>query len=179
VPLFLLLAVGLMAQAANRDWQTGTWAKPMTVAATGTPYRNYAIETSRIRLDLQETIARGVPAIASTLETPVMFVIEKDVVYVKQGDAERVLRLIKQSEKLRTYDAAGSGHFIKALANEGLIITLDDNSVWEIDPRGQFKSVNWEALQGVSVRAIREERGFNYEIGNTDVDEAVLARLAR
>src|SRR4051812_7018195 len=45
-------------QSTERAWETGAWAKPMTVRVAS-PFRNYAIETDKFRLDLQETIARG------------------------------------------------------------------------------------------------------------------------
>jgi hypothetical protein len=178
LPIIALVACAELA-VAQRTWENGVWAKPMVVPNVGTPYRNYAIETDRIRLDLQETITSGKAAIPAKVEAPVAFAIDGDMVYVKDGDAERALRLIKRAEKLRSYSAAGGGHFITVVANEGLRITLEDNSVWEIDPRGQFKSANWLVEQGISVRSIQEESGFNYELGNTDTDEAVLARLAR
>ena len=179
VLIALLITAAASGRAAEREWQTGKWAKPMVVARVGTPYRNYAIETDLFRLDLQETIARGRQAIVATADAPVTFAIETNTIYIKEGDTERALRLIKKTEKLKNYSATGGGHFIKALASAGLMITLEDGSVWEIDPRGQYRSAEWQAMQGVSVRPIREENGFNYELGNTDVDEAVLARLAR
>lgn len=174
-----LLSATPLLRAAEREWQTGAWAPAMVTARVGTPYRNYAIETDKVRFDVQETIARGSQAIPSGAGTPVTFAVEEDMVYVKQGAAERPLRLIKRSEKLKTYGAPGGGHSIKTIADQGLTVTLEDGSVWEVDPRGQFKSSQWQALQGVSVRSISENSGFNYEIGNTDVDEAVLARLTR
>ncbi len=174
-----ILAAASPLRAAEREWQTGVWAAPMVTARVATPYRNYAIETDKVRWELQETIAPGRGAIPSAANTTVTFAVEEDIVYVKEGTAERALRLIKRSEKLKTYGASGGGHFIKALADQGLTVTLEDGSLWEIDPRGQFKSSQWQELQGVSVRPIPEYNGFNYEIGNTDVDEAVLGRLAR
>jgi hypothetical protein len=179
IPAFVLLMASPVPRAAERQWQTGKWAKPMVVAAVGTPYRNYAIETELFRLDLQETIARGRQAITATADTGVTFAIEGKTVYIREGDAERALRLIKRTEKLKSYLALGGGHFIKALADAGLTITLEDGSIWEVDPRGQYLSSQWQVEQGVSVRPIREENGFNYEVANTEADEAVLARLAR
>jgi hypothetical protein len=174
----LVVALTLVC-AAQRAWQDGNWAKPLAMPEVGTPYRNYAIETSLVRLDLQETVERGIAAIVSAPDTPVMFAIDGETVYVKQGDSERALRLIQRSEKLKTYAAAGGGHYITAMADQGLTLTLEDNSKWEVDPRGQYKSATWQTMQGVWVRLIPQENGFNYELANTDVDEAVLARLAR
>jgi hypothetical protein len=174
-----LFVVSAAARAADRQWQTGKWAQPMVVPRVGTPYRNYAIETDLFRLDLQETIARGRLAITATPGTPVTFAIEEKTIYVRDGDAERALRLIKRTEKLKSYSANGGGHYIKALADAGLTITLEDGSIWEIDPRGQYRSSQWQVEQGMSVRPTPEDNGFNYELANTDVDEAVLARLAR
>jgi len=173
-----LAAACITVSAVDREWQMGTWAKALEAPKVGTPYRNYAIETDKVRLDLQETTAPGRQAIPDTAGSAVTFAVEGDQGFVKQGDAERPLRLIKRSEKLRAYPAPGAGHYIKAIANQGLTITLEDNSVWDIDPRGQYKTERWEALQGISVRPVPADNGFNYEIGNLDVDEGILGRLA-
>jgi hypothetical protein len=179
IAVVALLVAGVVGHAADRQWQMGTWAKPTIANRAGIPYRNYTIEADRFKLDLQETISKDRPALASAPDTPVTFAVENDMVYVRDGGAERALRLIKRSEKLKSYSAAGGGHYIKTLADGGLTLTLEDNSVWEIDPRGQYKSSAWQALQGISVRPVAENGGFNYEIGNTDTDEGVLGRLSR
>jgi hypothetical protein len=174
-----LLAASVVAQAADRQWQTGVWAKPSIAPApkTATPYRNYTIDAEKFTLDLQETIAKGQNAIASVPGTPVTFAVENDMVYVKEGEVERALRLIKGTLKLKSYSAAGGGHYIKAIGSGGFTITLEDNSVWDIDPRGLYKTEAWEALQGISIRPTEQNNGFNYEVSDIDTDEVVLGRL--
>ena len=126
--LVVLLVAPATAGATDREWQTGKWAKPMPAPRVGTPSRYYAIESDLFRLDLMEEIGRGrqaVPALTATTDMPVTFAIEKTTVYVRLDEnTERALDLIKRTENLKSYSAAGGGHFIKALANEGLTLTL-------------------------------------------------------
>jgi hypothetical protein len=67
---------------------------------------------------------------------------------------------------------------IKMISSDGLTLTLEDNSVWDLDPRSQFFTVEWQPLEGISVRRSDPERGFNYEIDNTDKDDGALARYS-
>jgi hypothetical protein len=57
-------------------------------------------------------------------------------------------------------------------------VTLEDNSVWDLDPRSQFFTIEWQALEGISVRRSDSERNFSYEIDNTDSDDGALARYS-
>jgi hypothetical protein len=82
------------------------------------------------------------------------------------------------------YAATGSGHYIKAVGPDGQSVTLEDGSVWEIDPRSWFFTVHWQPLEGITIRRTAAdtdrqgavEPGFNYEIDNTDQDDGALAR---
>jgi len=84
------------------------------------------------------------------------------------------------------YASAGSGHYIKAVGPDGQSVTLEDGSVWEIDPRSRFFTVHWQPLEGITVRRIASdtarqstgEPGFNYEIDNIDQDDGALARYS-
>jgi hypothetical protein len=64
------------------------------------------------------------------------------------------------------------------MALDGLIVTLEDNSVWELDPRSQFFTVEWQPFEGISVRRSDSEQNFNYEIDNTERDDGALARYS-
>jgi hypothetical protein len=175
----LWLAVAAGVSAADRQWQTGTWGK--AGAARGvTTVRSYAIETDQFQYQVQETVARGAQPLAPAAGASVTFAVEEKTVYVREGDAgERSLRLVKAVRKLKSYGFAGPGHFIKAMGDDGRTLTLEDGSVWEIDERTTFKTVGWEAKQGVTVRASNEEDDFNYFLDNTDADEGALARLVK
>ena len=76
-----------------------------------------------------------------------------------------------------TYAALGSGHLLRAVAGNGRYVTLEDGSRWEIHPRDRFRTIDWEADSGISVRTTRGEDGYAYEIVNTTDDDGALARL--
>ena len=77
------------------------------------------------------------------------------------------------------YDALGSGHLLREVAENGRFITLEDGSRWEIHPRDRFQTTDWEPDSGISVRTTRIDDGYAYEIVNTSVDEGALARRIR
>ena len=189
-PLVLwLIAAPTIAGAADRDWQTGSWARPAPAAAgtaRGAAARpqTYAIETNAVRLELQDTHP---PASRRTLAvkigSPVKFVVEADTVYVLDvGEVEYALHLSRTVRKpaapppVASYNAFGTGHSIKTVTEAGKFVTLEDGSVWEIDPRGWYITSEWQPQAGIGVRRAREENGFAYEIDNLDADEGVLAK---
>jgi hypothetical protein len=59
------------------------------------------------------------------------------------------------------------------------LITLEDNSVWEIEPTGRHLTAHWEAMAGIAVRHSGGDDGFVYEIANLDKDEGASARWLR
>ena len=75
------------------------------------------------------------------------------------------------------YDAPGSGHLLREVAENGRFITLEDGSHWEIHPRDRFRTIDWEPDSGISVRTTRGDDGYGYEIVNTSLDDGALARL--
>jgi len=191
-----LIVFGLIvaATSADREWQVGQWARPAPAAAapargargaTAVRPPSYAIETDASRFELQDThppaARRVVPA---RVETAVRFAVEGDTVYVViGGDVEYALHLVKTVQKAAatppaaSYNGFGGGHFIKSVTEDGKYVTLEDGSVWEMDPRGWYLTVEWQPQAGAGVRRARPENGFAYEIQNLDADEGVLAKL--
>jgi hypothetical protein len=171
-----------LAQTPDRDWQKGTWAA--SPAARGrAAARTYTIETVDFRYDIEDTsTGRGAGAtdLAVSAGEAVTFALDKDNVFVKVNEtAERQLRLVKATRKLKSYAAAGSGHFIKSIGEQGKTITLEDGSVWEIEPETQYEIGSvWQPFHGIDVRASDEEDGYNYSLSNTDLDRGTMARLA-
>jgi hypothetical protein len=164
------------AQAVSRDWQKGTWASgPRTRAAL----RSYTIETSDFQYEIEEASGRGADPLPAVTGQAVTFATDKDAVFVKIGDTtERQLRLVKTTRKLKTYASAGTGHFIKAIGEGGKTLTLEDGSVWEIEPGTQYEVGSvWQPLHGIDVRSSEDEDGFNYSLSNTDLDRGTMARL--
>jgi hypothetical protein len=78
-----------------------------------------------------------------------------------------------------SYDAPGSGHLLREVAENGRFIALEDGSRWEIHPRDRFRTIDWEPDSGISVRTTRDDDGYGYgyEIVNTSLDDGALARL--
>jgi len=207
--LFLTLTAMLaVCIAAERHWQTGTWGEETTrrkivdfgpgSSGFGRPgstpqmramadVRRFVIETDDLRLEIEDTVPVGRRSFDATLGGMVTFALEKNTVYVRDGDgAEHKLRLLKKVERTKTdapakprtpvYTALGGGHLVRAVTDKGRYVTLEDGSRWEISPRDQYQTVDWELLASVSVRTLpREEAGFVYELINTSVDEGAVA----
>jgi hypothetical protein len=62
------------------------------------------------------------------------------------------------------------------VSSEGRYVTLEDGSVWEIEPGVWFQTVDWEPEAAVTVRTAQGVGVFVYEVINTQVDEGALAR---
>jgi hypothetical protein len=74
------------------------------------------------------------------------------------------------------YAALGPGHFIRAVNDDGQYVTLEDGSVWEIEPSRRFETADWEVQAAVTVRRANGVGVFTYELDNTGDDEGALAR---
>jgi hypothetical protein len=84
---------------------------------------------------------------------------------------------VGRSPSSRTdYQALGSGHFIRSVAMGGQFITLEDGSLWEVEPNARFEAADWKAEAPVTVRAARDRGQYPYELTNTQEDEGVRAR---
>lgn len=174
--VILLLCVAIDGRAADREWQTGVWATPAAPARADAQSRTAAIETDRFRLDLQVPLTGAEQPLTIKPGAPVTFAVDGDTVYVRQGNAERACRLVKRTERRKTYGAPGAGHYIKDIVNEGLTVTLEDGSVWAIDPTEQYSTRDWQVFAGIAVSQL-EPGDFDYMLNNTDDDEGAPARL--
>lgn len=82
----------------------------------------------------------------------------------------------KPSPQTTSYDALGGGHLIRAVSSEGRYVTLEDGSVWEIEPSVWFQTVDWQKDAAVTVRSAQGIGPFVYELINTQEDERAPAR---
>jgi hypothetical protein len=114
----LALLAGLAGvNAAERDWQTGTWSEarverprvlfsaqtrdpnsPLPRTAAAREVRTYVIDTETVRLELRQDATVDTPRISVLLGQPVTFAVDKKTVYVRDEDGrEHKLSLRKQS----------------------------------------------------------------------------------
>ena len=164
----LTLAVGAAGLAPDRKWQSGVWRD-------SGDERTYVIVAGTVRFHLEDVAPAEKRALDAPTGTSVKFAIEGSRAFVlDRRGVEHEMRVLRTVDL--NYTATGAGHFIKAMAADGLRVTLDDNSVWDLDPRSQFFTIEWQALEGISVRRSDSEQNFNYEIDNIDRDEGALAR---
>lgn len=82
-----------------------------------------------------------------------------------------------QRPELKTYSAAGPGHSIRAVGQDGRTVTLEDGSAWTVDPRTQYKVAEWTAGAQISVHFTDEDPDFNYILNNDDLDDWTFVRL--
>jgi len=166
----VLASTAFAVTAADRKWQSGTWRESGDA-------RTYVIVTPSVRLHLEDVVPGEKRALDVRAGAAVKFAVEGNRTFVlDRSNAEHELRLLRTVEL--AYSATGAGHFIKAVAADGLRVTLEDNSVWDLDPRSQFFTVDWQPFEGIAVRRTDPDRGFNYEIDNTDRDDGALARYS-
>jgi hypothetical protein len=179
----VVMATADVCLAAERRWQAGTWG----VTTTTVKHRNvrrYVIETGALRLEVEDRSPGPRRPIDAVFGASVTFALERKTVYVREvAGGERKLRLIKKVKqlpgrgpKVPTYTALGGGHLVRAVSREGRYVTLEDGSIWEIDPVVWFETVQWEPLEQVTVRSIPEQDGFVYELDNTSEDAGAPAR---
>jgi hypothetical protein len=165
VVAFLL---GSPALAADRKWQSGTWRESSDA-------RTYVIVAGAVRFHLEDVPPGDKRAIDAPAGAAVTIAVEGSRAFVldRQGQ-EHELRVLRTVDL--DYRATGAGHFIKAISADGLRVTLEDNSIWELDPRSQFFTIEWQPFAGIAVRRSDSEQNFDYEIDNTDTDDGALAR---
>jgi hypothetical protein len=119
--LFVLFFAAAVSQAADRHWQTGTWAdvsvkrQMLDFGPGSTPFdrgrgapamramadvRLYVIETDSLRLELKDVVRVGRRSIDAVVGQPVTFAIEKNTVWIRDADGvEHKLRLSKKTAK--------------------------------------------------------------------------------
>jgi hypothetical protein len=118
-----LATTTLWSAGKARSWQTGTWrevhvaipkvvfgvgrrpvgggAGPLSAPAT-MEVRTYVIETGELRLELKENASSDFRRIDARVGEPVTFALEKNTVYVKEGEGvEHKLNLTKKAARTK------------------------------------------------------------------------------
>jgi hypothetical protein len=75
------------------------------------------------------------------------------------------------------YTGLGGGHLLQSVSEDGRYVTLEDGSVWEIEPGVRFQTAEWQPQAPISVRTGRGMGAYSYEIVNTQDDEGAMARF--
>jgi hypothetical protein len=70
----------------------------------------------------------------------------------------------------------GSGHWIDNVSGDGSIITLEDNSIWQVSPLDTPSTSIWLVVDNITVAHSREP-GYPYRLINTDEGETASARF--
>jgi hypothetical protein len=81
------------------------------------------------------------------------------------------------SAQTPAYTGLGGGHLLRTVSDDGRYVTLEDASVWEIEPGVRFQTMDWQPQAPITVRTTRGMDGYNYEIVNTQDDEGAMARF--
>src|SRR5262249_9796032 len=137
--------------------------------------RTYVIVAKTVRFHLEDVPPADQRALDAPAGAAVKFAVEGSRAFVlDRRNVEHELRVLRTVDL--NYTSTGGGHFIKTIAADGSRVTLEDNSVWDLDPRSQFFTIDWQAFEGIAVRRSDSEQNFDYEIDNTDRDEGALAR---
>jgi hypothetical protein len=165
----------LTADAATRRWQTGTWMPKVDE-------RTLALETADVRIELREPDEHpgGRRPLSPVPDTRVVFAMVNTMVYIRdEKGVERPLRIVRTIDK--KYLAVGGGHLLRAVAEAGRLLTLEDGSVWDVSPSDQFRTVLWEPGAVMSVTKLPAGDEYGYEVDNIDTDEGAQAnyRLKR
>ena len=74
------------------------------------------------------------------------------------------------------YEAIGGGHLVQKVSADGQFVTLEDGSVWEIEPSVRFQTADWQPMAAVTVSRAHGVGPYVYELANTQEDEGALAR---
>jgi hypothetical protein len=81
------------------------------------------------------------------------------------------------SAKTAAYTGLGGGHLLRTVSDDGRYVTLEDGSVWEIEPGVRFQTMDWQPQAPITVRTTRGMDGYDYEIVNTQDDEGAMAKF--
>jgi hypothetical protein len=114
----MLASLAIVAVAAERNWQTGTWgevkvtrprvvigvqsapSRPGTRTPAMTEIRTYVIDTDELRLELKEPAPAPRRPVDAMVGERVTFALEKNAVYVREADGTEVrLQVTKRIKK--------------------------------------------------------------------------------
>lgn len=125
ISAFGLVTASTWATGPVRAWQTGTWrdvqiVRPKVVFGLARPgvgspapaiaeVRTYVIETDDLRLELKENTTADAHRIDATIGEPVTFALEKNTVYIKDGDGtEHKLGVTRKTTKTKSETVLGT-----------------------------------------------------------------------
>ena len=120
--VIVVAAMGVLAIAADRKWQTGTWGEVTTkrkmvdFGPGSSPFgrpgpsspsmramadiRHFVIETDSMRLELEDTVSIRSRSFDATAGEKVTFALDKKTVYVRDSDGvEHRLRVLKKIDR--------------------------------------------------------------------------------
>jgi hypothetical protein len=75
------------------------------------------------------------------------------------------------------YPSTGSGHWIKSVSDNGRIVVLEDDSVWEISELDRLDASLWLSNDEITVADNPSNPFYPYKLINTDQGETAEAKL--
>ncbi len=166
----LLLGASLPS-AAERQWNTGTWAATADA-------QFLAIETAHAAAHGGRAGGwRGADTDGHTRHQRAIRHRKPDAVRARRREgrarveARRAWRRSTPAATPRRAAATTS----ETVAPGGISLTLEDGSRWDIEPRSHFSVAEWQPDDLISVRRSNDDEAYAYEIDNTSRDSGVLA----
>jgi hypothetical protein len=86
------------------------------------------------------------------------------------------LPLLRTPADHHIYLSTGGGHWIDSVSNDGKIITLEDNSIWEVSLPDQIDTTLWLPITDIVVTE-SENPSYPYRLINKDDSETAEAKL--
>ena len=88
-----------------------------------------------------------------------------------------LLKVVASSKSAGSYTGIRGKHWIQENFDSGSFITLEDGSLWKIDPVDNVYAMLWLSTSEITVKnSSSGATGYNYLLINTDDDEKVHAK---
>ena len=130
------------------------------------------------QMGLYKLTAKEKEALCSHVESLLLIV-------AKRKDETKLKKTNRSKKKLKTgnatggkvYAGIGGGHWIQKNIDSGTFITLEDGSLWKIDPLDKIDAMLWLAISNITVtESTTGSPGYNYLLINTDDGEKAHAK---
>jgi len=107
------------------------------------------------------------------------------LIFAKQNDRSKSKKTNTSKKKTKSgiviagkvYAGVGGGHWIQKNIDSGTFITLEDGSLWKIDPLDKIDAMLWLPISNITVtESTTGSPGYDYLLINTDDGEKAHAK---